>query len=277
MSRVPSITLMTNKQQQVQVKEHLHTPVQQRQHHNSKRTGLLSQKKRYPCADAADLACNKFGRTLSFRSFLTLNEEREMPLVPSAFYRLAAPEVDEVFSPKDFKLTGAMTRTARELLLAELGSKLRRDIVTFGFDAYPIVASPPLVFEYRQKLGQDRMVRICRIVSLGASTKDLRFLVMDVNANALLELGDAQTFKDEVNTYDSFKQVLRQTKEMYELVQAGDTEPFVFQFTTSDGTDEEILVNMDGSEDEPEAPDVFYALHVVPHLSSILAKDEGKR
>ena len=64
---------------------------------------------------------------------------------------------------------------------------------------------------------------------------------------------------------------------MYELVQAGDTEPFVFQFTTSDGTDEEILVNMDGSEDEPEAPDVFYALHAVPHLSSILAKDEGKR
>jgi len=200
-----------------------------------------------------------------------------MPLIPSAFYRMAEPEVDEVFSPKDFQVNGAMLRTARELLLAELGSKLRRDIVTFGFDTYPIVASPPLVFEYRQRLGQERMVRICRIVSLGSSIKDLRFLVMDVNAKVMLELGDEQTFKDEVNTYDSFKMVLRQTKEMYDAIGAGDTKPFVFTFTTSDGTDEEILVNMDGDENEPATPDVMYGLFVTPHLSSILAVDEGKK
>ena len=248
-----------------------------RKHRITNSIGLLSQNKGDLYSKSAGLACNKSRSTLSFRSFLTLNEEREMPLVPSAFYRLAEPEVDEVFSPKDFQVTGAMFRTARELLLAELGSKLRRDIVTFGFDSYPIVASPPLVFEYRQRLGQDRMVRVCRIVSIGSSTKDLRFLVMDVNANVMLELGNEQTFRDEINVYDSFKMVLRQTKEMYDALGAGDTKPFVFTFTTSDGSDEEILVNMDGDENEPETPDVMYGLFVTPHLSSILAVDEGKK
>ena len=200
MRRVPPTIHMVSKQQQRKVKNHIHTPVQHQQHRNSKRTGFLAQKKRYLFGEAAGLVSNKSGRTLSFRSFLTLNEEREMPLVPSAFYRMAQPEVDEVFSNKDFEVTGAMFRSARELLLAELGSKLRRDIVTFGFETYPIVASPPLVFEYRQRLGQERMVRICRIVSIGSSTKDLRFLVMDVNASVMQELGNEQTFKDEVNT-----------------------------------------------------------------------------
>ena len=268
---------MTNKRQQVQVKEHLHTSVQQRQHHKSKRPFFFAQKKRYLFGEAAGLVSTTSRSPLSFRSFLKLNEERELPLVPSAFYRMAEPEVDEVFSPKDFQVTGAIFRTARELLTAELGSKLRRDIVAFGFDTYPIVASPPLVFEYRQRLGQERMVRICRIVSLGSTTKDLRFLVMDVNASVMQELGDEQSVRDEINVYDSFKMVLRQTKEMYDALGAGDTKPFVFTFTSSDGSDEEILVNMDGDENEPSTPDVFYALHIVPHLSSIFANDEGKR
>ncbi len=200
-----------------------------------------------------------------------------MPLIPSAFYRMAEPEVDEVFNPKDFDITPAMRSTARQLVLAELGSKLRRDITAFGFETNPIVASPPLVFEYRQQLGQERMVRICRIISLGSTTKDLRFLVMDVNSSALLEMGDEDTFADELRTYDTFKMVLRQTREMYDALGAGDTEPFVFTFTTSDGTGEEILVNMDGSEEDPAMPDVIYGLHAIPHLSSILAEDEGKR
>ena len=266
---------MTNKHRRVW--NHIHTHMESRKHRIENPTRLLSQNKGDLYSKSAGLACNKFGRIPSFRSFLTLNEERELPLVPSAFYRMAEPEVDEVFSPKDFQVTGAIFRTARELLTAELGSKLRRDIVTFGFDTYPIVASPPLVFEYRQRLGQERMVRICRIVSLGSSTKDLRFLVMDVNASVMQELGNEQTFKDEVNTYDSFKMVLRQTKEMYDAIGAGDTKPFVFTFTTSDGTDEEILVNMDGDENEPATPDVMYGLFVTPHLSSIFAVDEGKK
>ncbi len=100
---------------------------------------------------------------------------------------------------------------------------------------------------------------------------------MDVNASVMQELGNEQTFRDEINVYDSFKQVLRQTKGMYDALGAGDTKPFVFTFTTSDGSDEEILVNMDGSESEPQTPDVMYGLFVTPHLSSILAVDEGKK
>ena len=100
---------------------------------------------------------------------------------------------------------------------------------------------------------------------------------MDVNASVMQELGDEQSVRDEINVYDSFKMVLRQTKEMYDALGAGDTKPFVFTFTSSDGSDEEILVNMDGDENEPSTPDVFYALHIVPHLSSIFANDEGKR
>jgi hypothetical protein len=34
---------------------------------------------------------------------------------------------------------------------------------------------------------------------------------------------------------------------------------------------------MDGDENEPATPDVMYGLFVTPHLSSILAVDEGKK
>ena len=120
--------------------------------------GLLAQENRVWRGMSVGLACEGFGRLVSFKTFLKETSQRVKPkvkqpstgeakyVIPAASqYRDAIPEIgdDLNIQPRDRKVSAEKKRNVKKFISAPIGARFNSDFYFAFGDVDPVFVSPP--------------------------------------------------------------------------------------------------------------------------------------
>lgn len=227
----------------------------------------------------AGLACEDFGRLVSFKTFLKETSQRVRPkvkqpstgeakyVIPAASqYRDAIPEIgdDLNIQPRDRKLSDEKKRNVKKFIAAPIGARFNSDFYFAFGDVDPVFVSPPMIFDLDKHSEGSGMIRLVRLVSVGTTTKQVQITYANFPKSIMDPYFEGKTLSAATDDFDQFLDLLNATQALFQM-QDGRYRKRTFEFDF-DGGNQTVEIDMESPKPEMNA-----------HLQMVIPLDFNNR
>ena len=229
--------------------------------------GLLAQENGVWRGMEARLACEGFGRLVSFKTFLKETSQRVKPkvkqpstgeakyVIPAASqYRDAIPEIgdDLNIQPRDWKVSDQKKRNVKKFISAPIGSRFNSDFYFAFGDVDPVFVSPPMIFDLDRHPEGSGMIRLVRLVSVGTTTRQVQITYANLPKSIMDPDFEGKTLSAAADDFDQFLDLLNATQTLFQM-KDGRYRKRTFEFDF-DGGNQTVEIDMESPEPEMNAP-----------------------
>ena len=229
--------------------------------------GLLAQENGVWRGISARLACEDFGRLVSFKTFLKETSQRVKPkvkqpstgeakyVIPAASqYRDSIPEIgdDLNIQPRDRKVSDDKKRNVKKFISAPIGSRFNSDFYFAFGDVDPVFVSPPMIFDLDEHPEGSGMIRLVRLVSVGTTTRQVQITYANLPKSIMDPDFEGKTLAAATDDFDQFLDLLNATQALFQM-QDGRYRKRTFEFDF-DGGNQTVQIDMESPQPEMNAP-----------------------
>ena len=229
--------------------------------------GLLAQENGVWRGMSVGLACEGFGRLVSFKTFLKETSQRVKPkvkqpstgeakyVIPAASqYRDSIPEIgdDLNIQLRDRKVSDEKKRNVKKFISAPIGARFNSDFYFAFGDVDPVFVSPPMIFDLDRHPEGSGMIRLVRLVSVGTTTRQVQITYANLPKSIMDPDFEGKTLSAAADDFDQFLDLLNATQTLFHM-KHGRYRKRTFEFAF-DGGNQTVQIDMESPEPEMNAP-----------------------